>query len=147
MLNCEVDNGASLQSDIITFQWSKDDNIINNEKQAIQINKINSVTSELMIDKLNPDLHSGVYSCRATYNNISSNSASESTRVTIESIYFNCVFVHVLNVLFVVVSNFTQSVVESFEASQNINETHYSSAVVLPGLDLFNLPIRYGYAI
>ena len=146
MLNCEVD-GVSLQSDIITFEWSKDDNIINNAKQEIQINKINSVTSKLIIDKLNPDLHSGVYSCRAIYNNTSSNSASENTRITIESIYFNSLFVHVLNVLFVVVSNFTQSVVESFEVSQNINETHYSSAVILPGLELFNLPIRYSYVI
>lgn len=108
----------------------------------IQIRKINSVTSRLVIEKLNPDLHNGEYSCKAIYNNDLLNSASESTRVTIES-KFNNLSVHVLNVLFVAVSNFTQSVVKSFEESRNVNETHYSSPVVLPGLDLFNLPIRY----
>ena len=47
------------------------------------------------------------------------------------------------DVLFIVVSNFTQSVVESFEAAHSVNETHYSSAVILPGLEMFDLPIRY----
>ena len=110
----------------------------------MQISKVNSVKSQLVIEKLNPNLHNGEYSCKAIYENDVLNSASENTRVTIESMYFNDLFVHALNVLFVVVSNFTQSVVESFEESQNVNETHFSSPVVLPGLDLFTLPIRYG---
>ena len=49
---------------------------------------------------------------------------------------------YVFNVLFETVSNFTQSIVESFEEARNVNETHYSSPVVLPGLDMFNLPIK-----
>ena len=47
------------------------------------------------------------------------------------------------NVLLTVVSNFTQSVVKSLKEAHNLNETHYSSAVVLPGLDMFNVAIRY----
>ena len=67
------------------FEWSKDNMRVDSTNQMIQINLINSGTSRLVIDRLNPDLHNGEYSCKAIYNNTSSNSASERTTVTIES--------------------------------------------------------------
>ena len=48
-----------------------------------------------------------------------------------------------MHMYYFAVSNFTQSIVESFEESRDVNETHYSSPVVLPGLGMFNLAIRY----
>ena len=86
VLDCTVVGGLK-PNDIITFEWSKDNDNINNSNmtQMIQINMINSETSQLVINKLNPDIHNGEYSCKAIYNNSVSNSAFENTKIAIES--------------------------------------------------------------
>ena len=84
-LSCVVINISPQSNGIITFEWSKDNSKIDNTNQTIEISSINTGTSQLKIEKLNPNLHNGEYSCRAIYNNTSSNSASKSTNVIIES--------------------------------------------------------------
>lgn len=83
ILSCTI-IGNLQSNDTITFEWSKDNSSIDNSDIA-QTRKVNSRTSQLIIEKLNPDLHSGEYSCKAINNNSSSNSASDNTNIIIES--------------------------------------------------------------
>ena len=75
-LTCTVKKNPHLK-DNVTFKWSR------NATSGVKISS-NHTTSQMIIERLNPDDHSGDYTCEAYYN-YSSNGASESTTLLIES--------------------------------------------------------------
>ena len=76
-LNCSATNDVDSPNNLIFF-WLKDETLIN--ENTIKV----SVTgSQLVIPQLDPDQHSGQYSC-GVYNNEVSDAVNTSTNLTIE---------------------------------------------------------------
>jgi len=76
-LNCSATNDVDSFNNL-TFAWHKDNNFIT---EPIRV--ISSTISQLHIPQLDPDQHSGQYSCEV-YNNHISNTVYTSTRLIIE---------------------------------------------------------------
>jgi len=84
MLECLANNDVD-SPDNITFIWFKDDKLLNSTSD-INI-QTGMLYSKLSIQQLDPENHSGIYSCGA-YNNEISDSVFTNTTLTIESKYF-----------------------------------------------------------
>ena len=81
-LSCAATNDPQSPNKI-TFEWFKD-GIKQNDSTGIKSKMLDVSTSQLVIDELSPDQHSGNYSC-GVYNNQSSNIVYTNTTVIIES--------------------------------------------------------------
>ena len=81
-LNCAATNDPQSPNNI-TFEWFKD-GTKQNDSTGIKSKMLDVSTSQLVIDELSPDQHSGHYSC-GVYNNQSSNIMYTNTTVIIES--------------------------------------------------------------
>ena len=78
--NCSAINDDDSPNSL-TFVWFKDNNLIN--ENIVQVKVVNSTTSQLVITQLDPDQHSGQYSC-GVYNNEVSDTVYISTSLIIE---------------------------------------------------------------
>ena len=81
-LNCIATNDPQSPNKI-TFEWFKD-GIKQNGSSEIKSKVLDESTSQLIINKLNSDQHSGRYSC-GVYNNQLSNTVYTTTTVIVES--------------------------------------------------------------
>ena len=79
-LNCSAINDYHSPNKL-TFVWFKDNNVIN--QSMVQVRAADSTTSQLFIPQLDPDQHSGQYSC-GVYNNHVSDAVYTSTSLIIE---------------------------------------------------------------
>ena len=80
-LNCTATDNFS-SSNEVKFQWYQDDRDIPTKSTTTVETKKPNYTSQLRIEKLDPDQHSGQYMC-VVYNNASSNATS--TALIVES--------------------------------------------------------------
>jgi len=85
MLECSASNDDDSPNNT-AFVWFKDDKLLNSTSN-IDI-QIGMLYSRLSIQQLDPEDHSGIYSCGAYNNRRASDSVFTNTTLTIESKYF-----------------------------------------------------------